>query len=151
MYVISVRNKNEYNPKLNYKTPRLCQLSVHRTYCTYLNAKWILFLKFGSQICEVCLKFMYEGPKWTAPNWIALNQTMQTQTKTRIAKCKQKTQQCITKADTSYFLLHFRSWLYFRLLAKKHLCWWTLYIELFTVTGNHTSSKLAKLCTWEQT
>jgi len=46
---------------------------------------------------------MYEGPNWTAPNWIALNQTMRSQTKTHIATCKQKTQQCITKADTSYF------------------------------------------------
>jgi hypothetical protein len=46
-----------------------------------------------------CLK----GPNWTAPNQIALNQTMQSQTKTCIAKCKQKTQQCITKADTSFF------------------------------------------------
>jgi len=45
---------------------------------------------------------MYEGPNWTAPNQIALNQTMQSQTKICIAKCKQKTQQCITKADTGY-------------------------------------------------
>jgi len=33
-----------------------------------------------------CLNFAYEVPNWTAPNWIALNQTMQYQAKARIAK-----------------------------------------------------------------
>jgi len=46
---------------------------------------------------------MYDRPNLTAPNWIALNQTMQSQTKNHIATCKQKTQQCITKAEKSYF------------------------------------------------
>jgi hypothetical protein len=41
-----------------------------------------------------CLRFLYE-----ALNWIALNQTMWSQTKACITKCRQKTVQSMTEAN----------------------------------------------------
>ena len=56
-------------------------------YSIYSNA-WLdfFYLKFGAQTWEVSLKYAYEMLNRSALNRIALNQTMQSQTKPYIAQ-----------------------------------------------------------------
>jgi hypothetical protein len=128
-------------------------LSLHRLF--YLHATFhlpkytiftqmqdeVFFLKFSASLCGVILNLCYEAPKWTAPYWITLEQSMRRQTKACIGKssCVDKTEKrsWLKLPDTIFFLRTssislfreaqcFESHLCFCLQAKKQLTWRTL-------------------------
>jgi len=46
-----------------------------------------------------CLKLMFDMPKLIVPHRMALNWTVQSQTKACISKCKQKRVECVTELN----------------------------------------------------
>jgi len=57
---------------------------------------------------------------------------------------------CLLYNFLKHFKTRFGSWLCFRLQVKTDLRWWTHWIELFSVAGNHRNTRLVWTSAWER-